>query len=44
MTGRLLGCLLSVLIVWLVLLAVAMGLIELAEMVAHFLLWVSGRG
>ena len=38
--NRVLGCLLSVFIIWLVLLAAAMGLIELAELVTSFLLWV----
>jgi hypothetical protein len=40
--NRVLGCLVSLVVAWLLLLAVAMGLIELAGMVAGFLLWMLG--
>jgi hypothetical protein len=40
--NRAMGCLITLVVSWLLLLAVAMGLIELAELVAGFLLWLLG--
>lgn len=42
MRNRLAGCVLTLVVAWALLLAVALGLVKLAELVATFLLWLLG--